>query len=158
MDGQIDIVTPWAPEGANKAEDRDALLSNKAAAILLQSAEEVKLNRCKLLQSTACDGRMLCFTIPGLTFPMCFASRFRLIVLDICTLNNLCEDSAMSGVSEPTASVSEGCYTRDLALCIISTVPTPTPPAGQSAAKLQSVLQYLLKQTTLILQYFCSYV
>ena len=98
---------------------------------------------------------MLCFTIPGLTFPMCFASRFRLIVLDICTLNNLCEDSAMSGVSEPTASVSEGCYTRDLALCIISTVPTPTPPAGQSAAKLQSVLQYLLKQTTLILQQFC---
>ena len=55
-----------------------ALLSNKTAAILLQSA--VTLNRWKLLQSTACDGPMLCFTIPGLTFPMCFASRFRLIV------------------------------------------------------------------------------
>ena len=101
---------------------------------------------------------MLCFTIPGLTFPMCFASRFRLIVRDICTLNNLCEDSAsaMSGVSEPTASVSEGCYTRDLANCTINNVLTPTPSVGQSAAKLQSVLQYLFEQTTLILQQlFC---
>ena len=38
--------------------------------------------------ATASDGDVIYLTIPGLTFPMCFASYCALIVRDICSQNN----------------------------------------------------------------------
>ena len=95
---------------------------------------------------------MLYLTIPGQGwhFP-CVLHHIVPSLWGISAARTILLEDSVSEMSEPRASVSEWCYNVTLRLFgprySITSVPTPTPPVGQSAGKLQSVLQWIFVKT-----------